>query len=346
MSETTTERPAPRRVNGLDAMTDEDNRLLREMQQADAAPEPEASDPPPAQDAEEAPASEESPPTDAKPRRDTKVPHAALHEERVKRQKAEATAREQEAKHAAELARAEERLQLLAAAVTEATKPAPQAAPAPEPIPDFDADPAGHIRATFKAQQREMEALRAAFSQQGQTLQQQQQQAAQQQALADLSRWAQQQEAAMATADPTYLPAQKHLLEMRHAELEAMGYGDFGQRQQMIANDALQLANQTRQQGGNFAERVLALAKARGFAPAAPAAPAAPSLTDAAVELPRAAINAERGRDMALSLGTAGGAPRGPLTVDAILRMPTADFEKMLANAKKNPAAMRQLFGD
>ena len=348
-----------RRPKGLDDLDDDDRKAMAEMKAADAAPTdddspggnmpaletpqepapeaPEAAETPEAPEAEEAPAAPEK-------RRDTRVPLAALHEERERRKGLEKANAEATAAHAAELARAQERLNLLAAAVQEAAKPPPATPAAPEPIPDFDADPAGHIRATFKAQQDEIRGLREALGQHGQSFQQMEQQRQQQTAIADLQRWAQQQEAAEMAANPVYAEAQKFLVEGRHAELEAMGYADPAYRTQLIANDAFAMANAARQQGGNFAQRVFALAKSRGFAPKAPEpSPAAPAL--AAPETPTREAAQERGREMAMSLGSAGGAPRGALTADALARMSDADFAKTLDAAKKDPNAMRALFG-
>lgn len=333
---------------------------MAEMKAADAAAPPPGDDDAPggnmpapelAPEAPEAPAAEEVPETEdapaapdaGKPRRDTKAPVSALHEEREKRRALERTNAEEKAVHVAELARTQERLNLLAAAVQEASKPPPPAAPAPEPIPDFDTDPAGHIRATFKAQQDEIRGLREALGQHGQHFQQMDQQRQQATAHQQLAQWTLAQEQALAASNPEYDPARQHLINVRHQELEAMGYTDPAARQQIIGQDVLQLATQAAQQRGNFAQMVLALSKARGFVmPAAPVAeppvvePAAPATREAAQE---------RGRDMALTLGSGGGAPRGALTADNLARMGDADFEAVLAKAKKDPAAMRALFG-
>lgn len=362
MSATTTRRPA----KGLDELDDADKAAMAEMRAADAVTAPADDDapggnmpaletapeaPPEAPAAEEAPEppeapdGEDAPAAADKPRRDTKVPLAALHEEREKRRALEKKIQDE----ALKAAKTEERLALLAAAVTEATKPPPAAPAAPEPIPEFDADPAGHIMGRFNAQQKQIEAVLAALGQQGQSFQQMEQQRQQAAAVGELQRWGQQHEAAEMASNPAYGDASKHLVAARHAELEALGYSDPNQRQQIIANEALQLASMARQQNGNFAHQVLALAKARGWAPPAVAQPAAAAAAaDPVVPEPAAPSREaaqERGREMALTLGTGGGAPRGALTADNLARMPDADFEAVLAKAKRDPAAMRALFG-
>lgn len=324
---------------------------MNEMRAGDATPAPDdgnmpaledpapAAEAPVADEVTDAPETTEEAPDKPKPA-DRRVPLAALHEEREKRKSLEKQLRDE----VVGKTRTEERLAMLAATVQEALKPPPAAAAAPIAIPDFDADPAGHIRATFTAQQRQMEELRGALGQYGQNFQQMQQAAAQQQQVADLQRWAQQQEAAEIAANPAYIKAQEHLLAGRHAELEAIGYSPE-QRQQAIYNDILQLANSTRQNGGNFAQAVVAIAKSRGWAPpAAPPPETGIPIADASEAATRAATQ-QRGQDMALSLGSRGGAPRGPVTAASLAAMSDADFSKLLAAGKKDPALMQQWFG-
>lgn len=316
----------------------------------DNPPEPEPAPEPEEQPVaiEEAPEAEETTATDGDKSAKSTVPLAAVREERERRRKAEKALQEVQIKSAAEQARAEARLQLLTEAVTEATRPPPPVAAAPDPIPDFDEDPRGHILKTLEAQNRHLQEIRGAVGKQeavGQQFQEQQQRQAQ---FAELSRWSTAQEMALSASNVEYDPARQFLVESRHAELQAMGYADPAQRQQIIGNDVLQLAILARQQGGNFAERVLDMAKHRGFR--APAA--APKPADGSVEIaePSAAAarsaTQARGQDMATSLGSSGGAPRGPMTAARLVAMDDASFEKVLAQAKKSPAAMRELLGD
>lgn len=277
--------------------------------------------------------------------KDSKVPLGALHSERERRKAAERALADRDQV----IARSDERLKLLAAAIEEAAKPPPSppaAAATPPPIPDWDADPSGHIQARFNALEGENRGLREMLGQHGQSFQQMDHARREAEATQQLAQWTLAQERELAASNPEYDPARQHLIQMRHAELQAMGITDPAARQQIIANDVLTLAKQAATQRGNFAQMVLGLAKARGFAMPAAAAPPDPAPSAAADPTPTSREAAqERGREMAISLGSAGGAPRGALTADALARMGDADFESVLAKARKDPSAMRALFG-
>lgn len=290
------------------------------------------------------------------PKRPGLVPQKALHSERERRKAAEKAAQELRAQHAADKARADERFAMLQKLVEEATRPPPAAAPAPIEIPDFDADPKGYIQKSFAAMRQEVEqstGLARQIAESNLRQAEAQQRAMQeQQAMAALQNWGTTQERELEAADPTFPQAREHLLKHRDAELQALGMTDPAQRHAIIRNDALQLAAQCYQSGRNFAETIREIARARGFTPQQAAQSAAPnalgSQTTQAVppvDIPSRVAAAERGRDMSLSLGAGGGAPRGQLTADKMASMSDAEFATTLAKLKSDPAAMRALFG-
>ena len=333
--------------NGLDEMTADETAEMEAMRTADADAEPHASAPEPQQDAAPEPeAPEEHEDTEPAPKRPGMVPHKALHAEREQRKAAEKALAELRTASAAETAKMNERFGMLQKLVEEATKPPPPAPPAPIEIPDFDADPKGYIQKSFEAMRREVEQSTGLARQIAESnlkqAEQTEQARQQQQAMQALQNWGMAQERALEATDPTFPQAREFLLKHRDAELQALGVTDPAQRHQMVVNDAYAMAAQCAQQGLNFAERVRDIARARGFVPAAPEP--APTAAPAADATARVAA-AERGRDMALSLGASGGAPRGSLTPDKLASMNDAEFAATLAKLKTDPGAMRALFG-
>jgi hypothetical protein len=332
----------------LETMTAEEQALMRQMEQDDAADV----ELPPIEEPAAPAASETEPAVTTKPEdKPAMVDKRALDEERNRRREAEKRATEIERKAAADLARTEERLRLLAEAaqahVAQATAPAAEEAPPP----DFNTDPAGFIQHGFKQLQQALGQIneRVQKVETGATQLTQQQRDAQ--AVGELQNWGMAQEAEYARETPDYAAATQFLAQAREKLIRTMGVSDPMEIRASIAQDVQGLARLSRERGLQFGKVLYDLAVAHGYQKAAPAAsdePAAAGRPNGGTPAPSAENAAERllrGQDMATTLGSTGGAPRGELTADALGRMSDEEFANYYAKVAKNPAQMRALFG-
>lgn len=314
---------------------DDNEQLTAEEQAAlDAqrgAPEPEA----PAQDAPETPqegaeAPEgqeggEPPPEDGK--RPQMVPHAALHQERTRRQEVERQAAEDRRKYEA---RFEELLKLVPqpgqAQPTTPEKPA---------LPDPQQDPAGYIIA-------DMQQKGASIEQINQSIAEMRQQQQQQQVVAAVQQRAAAMEADYKAENPEYDSAMNFLKSVRDRQLQAIGITDPAQRAQQIQTEAFHIAVSALQQGGNPAERLHRLAEASGWSSGTqPAAGQAPSAQAAAVGVPDQAERlrmVQQGQAQSRGLGNVRGNGPAPMTAQKLLDM---DDDAFLETVRKSKDARR-----
>lgn len=269
------------------------------------------------------------------------VPHGAFHKEREGRKAAETRASEQ----AIELARAKERLDILAKALEggDVAKPA-QTAPAKDddPEPDIETDFVAHA----KWQAREIARMRKALAE------------SQSSVTAKLS------EVEMGNAyrsdaiafmreQADFRDAYNHLVSVLDAELTHRGLDDPAKRLAEIARLEREEVAFASKRGVRPAQHIYKLAELRGWkAPAAKtdAAAASAQLSDevkiassaAAEELARL----EKGQNAARSLSSAGGSAPAPLTGEAIASMSEAEFDALLRKSGPNHnAALRKLLG-
>jgi len=368
-------------VKGLDTMTAEEEAQFKEMKQADAdfspanvrsteqvqdgAQEPEERAAP----EQDAPEPEEQevvtePEAETKERTPQQVDKRALDAERERRRKAEAKAAELDVKHAAELAKAQERLNLLQQAAQEhlqAQQVQQQAQRAPEPPappPDFDTDPAGFIKHNFQLLQQRDEARERELAQVRSWTQQQQQAWQQQQQREALAAWGYAQEEQFRAQQPDYGDAIAHLAAARERLARVTNPNATpAQIREQVTRETLDTAAMAQQRGMNFGQMLYAIAEAHGYqkgarqqqapitidaasspAPAIPAPSAAPPAN--------AAERLIRGQEMATTIGSTGGAPKGDLTINAITKMSDAEFAKHYEATRKNGIeAMKNLFG-
>ena len=326
----------------LETMTADEQAMLRQMQQDDAANPMPPPDPagPLAETAPEAPAPEA-------PVEPERVDKRALDAERERRKKAEKVAAELQTKHAAELARAQTRLEMLASAAQAHIDQAPAAPRAePKPAPDWATDPIGAIKHTFDEFENRQQAVidRLARVETGNTQLTQAQQ--QMSARADLQSWANAQEAAFAAEKPDYQAAMTHLMQAERRAKLAIGV-DESEVMGQLTNEIVGLAQMVRQRGKNFGETLYELAESRGYKPSAAANDAAPPSARAAVNAESAAERLLRGQDMATTLGSTGGAPRGEAAPQHIAQMSEEEFTRFYDTVKKKgPSALRGLFGE
>ena len=242
-------------ANDLELMKDSE----KEVQEEDLAPEPEL----------ETPEKQE-------PEKTVKL--AALHESRAET-RAERQKREDAERRLVDLEkRADERFNKIMGLMQPKEQP-----PAVDSIPDPETDALGALKMTTK-QIHEFTKFKENFERQ-------QQQA---EGVQRLTAMAVQAESEFLSSNPDYREASVFLQQSRSDELAALGMYTPDQIQQVIRNEALQVASEAFKNGKNPAEVIYALAKARKFTPAAK--------QETSIERVAA------GQEASKSLGQAGGA--------------------------------------
>lgn len=219
------------------------------------------------------------------------VPLAALHEERKMRQQLQQE-REQLMQ---ERARYEERLRVLQEMAQK--QPEPQ-------IPDFDADPAGHLAANLTQTSEQIRAIKEQLSQQTQA---QQQQAAEQQLRMAAHSAAQQFIAEQAD----YPDAYQFVRDVKAREWGAMGHTPE-QVAQFLAHAERQISLQAFQRGENPARSLYNVAVALGYR--------------AGVKQPDNLEAVSRGAKLK-SLAS-GGKPSGGVSLESLASMSDEEFAK------------------
>lgn len=271
------------------------------------------------------------------------VAKKALDEERNERQRLS----QQLAEKSEQWARLEERFKVFQEALNTPDEPVEE----PEPdLPDPEQDIIGFNRGLhtryerrFARQENELQQLRDQLGQFNQET------AAGREQNQLLNRYRMDAQT-FAQKQPDFVDAYKFLISSRDAELQAAGYNDPLERQRLIVADEQALAQRALEGRASPAERLYALAKARGYqeaktngtatpAPAssapAPAAPAQPSVTDEIARL-------QKGQEAAMSLSNVGGQRTNALSIQDLINMPEGEFR---AFARKNPALLEAMAG-
>lgn len=258
------------------------------------------------------------------PARQKMVPHAALHEERLARQAADKRLEEAEKRFQTLEARTNLILEKLVPKEPEVK---------PEPIPDFETDPAGWIAHTMKSTGKELEDVKKELT----TLREEKAQKTEQDKNTSVVRsimdYAVTKENEFKAITPDYDEASVFLMESRKDELTELGYSE-AEIVQMIQGEKLTIAAQAKQQGKNPAELVYNIAKRRGFAKkAAPPPLDADGQQDGDKGGATSAQKLEaarRGTEHAGSLSDTRGNAPSPLTVQRLLEMSEAEFAKAI----------------
>ncbi len=255
------------------------------------------------------------------------VRHGAFHAERQRRKELEAKLAEINEKYT----RGDERLRLLNEAL--AVKPvAEQQKPAEPPDPEQD------IFGYLKWQSEQINQLSGKLGETGKVVQETTEEARLKTAyVSDAQRFASQ------TQD--FGDAYAFLMNGRMAELEASGITDPNERMQVIVNEEKWLVQRALQSGASPAERLYALAAARGYkkADAPPPVqndppPAAPPANGAADKI--AAI--AKAKPATESLSNVGGGPGADaLTMEALASM--SEDEYAAIRSKISPAKFAQI---
>jgi hypothetical protein len=246
---------------------------------------------------------------------------------RLKAEAAERAKQEMEARYAADMARLNERLAIIAQQTTKQQEPQQQA---PQ-IPDINTDPIGHFQAKQEILERK---LQEAEGWRKQTQQVTQQQEVLQKIGTEVSRLEQE----FAKTTPDYAQAQQHLFESWAREAQLMGAAP----EEAIRFWSMQIVQRAGQQNKNPAQVAYELAKQRGYAGPAPKpqaqAPQGPNLD-----------TIQRGLAVSKSTSAAPGkaAPSGTPTIEALLQMDDEEFAKNYGSrdAAKWQSDMEKIMG-
>ena len=242
------------------------------------------------------------------------------------RKQAEARRAEVEAKYAQDMAKLNERFQVVAQTLAQG-QPRQAEQPKPVEIPDVNTDPIGHFQAKTALLERQLEEAKQKFGAVEQTSQQEQQ-------LRRVGEAVRNAEAEYAKAVPDYPQSQEYLMSQWAAEADAAGLP----REQVIRARALEIAAHAGRTGMNPAELAYKLAGSRGYRkadasqPTQQRQPAGPS-----IETLQRGMNASRSPSSA-----PGRAAAGELSAEAILRMEDAEFAKKFGG--RDNAAWEKLF--
>lgn len=234
---------------------------------------------------------------------------AALKALREERDAAAQRAREMEARYAADMAKLNERLAIIAQQTTQ--RQVEQKAPE---IPDINTDPIGHFQAKQEMLERQLAEARGFQQRQ---VQMTEQQAHLQKIGAEVSRLEQE----FAKVTPDYPQAQQHLFQTWAREAQVLGVP----AEEAIRFYSMQIVQRAAQQNKNPAQVAYELAKERGYAlqqqkaPEQQAAPKGPSLD-----------TIQKGLAVSKSTSAAPGkaATPGAPTIEALLAMDDEDFAK------------------
>jgi len=180
--------------------------------------------------------------------------------------------------------------------------------PAAPPIPAYEEDPGGHLRARLEQQER----ATATWQQQQQQLAQAQQQGR------VVQEWAGRfnaEEQAYAAETPDYWEAVQYLKDTRMKEYTTLGWDPMS-AQAAIQQEAISIGMDAERRGVSAAERFYELAKLRGFAQAAPS------------PTPQPVAEQRAKRQQAQSLGPSGKTAKRP-TLSELAEMDDEDFDKL-----------------
>lgn len=255
---------------------------------------------------------------DPKTGRARKVDYGAFHAQKMRTKAAEAEAKSAREEAAKLLGRFETIQQLVQ---RQQQPPSQVQQPVQDEIPDINLDPVGHFQAKDAIRERELTELRQwrqAEQQKGDTYNN----------ITRLQQIAQNHEVEFKKTTPDYDDAFQFVRAQRDVELQGMGYDDPSVRQQIIQQDALQIAAQALQGNKNAAQVVYAIAKARGYAGKAPAP--APIPAPVVVKSPdtQKLQTVAKGQKETQSLGQVNGEAMPDLSPQAIANMSDAEFAK------------------
>lgn len=300
-------------------LTAEENGLMEANRDSEhTAPD---SDPTPAPEPEERPApvapkAEAQPDIDPETGKQRKVDYGAFHSERERRKTADA----ENQKLKEEIAKFNGRFETLQQL---ARQPKPQEAQQEQAIPDVNVDPVGHFQAVNAQLRTQLEGV-------SKWRETQESNATAMNNVRELTSIAMRHETEFSKTTPDYQDAAAYVRQARDQELDYMGYKDPAVRNQIIQQDALQIAAQALQGNLNAAEVVYNIAKARGYQAKAPApVPAAPVPAPIAASPDASKLKTvAKGQSQASPISQVNGTAQPEVSIESLLKMSDADFEE------------------
>jgi len=235
------------------------------------------------------------------------------------RKAAEARMREVQAAYAADMAKVNERLAIVAQSMAQGPARQPAQEQRQIEIPDINTDPIGH----FQAKNALLEQKLAEVDQFRKQQTQQTEQTTQLQRVGEAVRNA---EVEYTKTVPDYPKAQEYLMQQWIAEADAAGMP----HEQVIRARALEIAAVAGQRGMNPADLAYKLAGSRGYKKAAPVQPQTQQ-TGPSIETLSRGVQAARSPSAA-----PGRAAPGQMSAEALLQMDDADFAKKFGG-RDNP---------
>ena len=241
------------------------------------------------------------------------VPLAVLMDERSKAKAWREQLEQERVARAAEQAKLQERLDILARAYQ----------PQQEQAPAFEDDP---VAATRYGLQKTGESLQEVAKQVAEVRQRQEAEEVERRITAA----AISAETQFKAQAPDYDAAIEHLVKQRAGELSALGY-QGAQILQVMQNERAALLHQSLQNGRNPAATLYELAKVRGYAPKPAAPPAEQQLA-----------TLQAGAKAAAGIDNVAGRQTKSISVQSLIEMDDDQFAKIAGNEK----AWRKLFGE
>jgi hypothetical protein len=237
------------------------------------------------------------------------VRHGAFHAEREQRKEWQRKAQEIEARYAADMAKANERLAQIAQSAQQANAFKPVQAPTPQ-IPSLEEDPIGH----FQARLAQEEAKRTEIERKIQGSETRTQQQAQlQQIGAEVDRL----EREYTQKNPDYPKAQEYLFNTWANEAKVLGISP----DEAVRFYSMQLVQRAAAQNKNPAELAYEFAKTRGYSQAQAQQPQAQTQRQPNLDTIQKGIAASKSASSA-----PGKAPPGTPTIEELLRMDEDEF--------------------
>lgn len=189
----------------------------------------------------------------------------------------------------------------------------------PEEIPDYEADPLGHLQATNEVLQKQVAGLM------GHTQEQLAAEADRGVENELMGRYESETRSFMET-QPEYSEAYRWLADVRSKDLETLGYDNPKQREHIIKLEEGQIAGRALQAGKNPAEVLFNYAKARGFKAAPPSGNGADESAAGAETDEDKLARIEAGQGASRSLG----GPKGG-------RVPAVSLERLAGMDEDDP---------
>lgn len=266
-------------------------------------------------------------------RKEKLVPLAALHEERERRKELAAKLEEADRRNVAERAKLDERLNIIMQSLQQQTTP--QAPTEPQFIQQFmeanpgvskeqaeaawlEDEPTNYLKWKQEELAKQVTAIQQQAGEQAETTKKQTEY---QQFVSAY----QAKSAEFAQKTPEFKEAYNFIVSNRDRELQILGFTDPVQRNNIISNEELGIAQQAFREGVNPAQRIYEMAKFRGFKPQTVSPPG------------ESAANLDKEKQAAAATRSLGGVPgstQTKVTAEVLLSMSEEEFAAATKDGK------------